>query len=89
MLWWIYPGMAGVFVFLLTLWLFYAYSTGHYSFAPTLLGIFTVILGAFVTLIALGKPPGDNTCTPTAYLLGSLGVSSSIVFANVGAVQNF
>merc|ERR1711918_210279 len=35
--------------------------------------------------MALGGNPVDNTCTPTAYLLGSLGVSASIVFANVGA----
>lgn len=81
----ILPALAGLLIFMVVVFLVSSYMSGHKSFSWGLGSVFTFLLVLGTVLFAMGGQPHGNTCTPTAYLLGSLGVSSAIVFANVGA----
>jgi len=79
------PGLYGLFGLIAVAALAYTFYTRHWSFASILFTLFLLISLLFILAICLAGQPVGNTCTPMSYFIASLGVSSSIVFANVGA----
>ena len=80
--WWLMPGVYSIVGVLIVAYLIWAFYTKHWSFSAVLATIAIVLSVLFIVALALAYNPG-NTCTPVAYFIASLGVSASIVFANV------
>lgn len=82
--WWLMPGLYGVVGFIILTQLVWSFYNKHWSFTAMLGTLFLVVSLLFIVSLAMAGQP-TNTCSPNAYFIASLGVSASIVFANVGA----